>query len=149
MDGKTKKKVLIYYRYFGKKHGGADYLPLTLISELQKDCDVTLALDWEGYFDLALQFYGIPIDRASLKIVILMPKDYIPASQNAFLSFRRFRILKKLAKSADICIATDNIMDFGRPAHHFLSSIAFGDSGFIDYVNTGRIPDVVPLSRRL
>ena len=149
MDGKTKKKVLIYFRYFGKKHGGGDYLPLTLISELQKDCDVTLALDWEGYFDLALQFYGIPIDRARLRIVILMPKDYVPTSQNAFLSFRRFRVLKKLAKSADICIATDNIMDFGRPAHHFLSSAAFGDSGFTDYVNTGRIPDVVPLPRRL
>ena len=149
MNSPAKKNVMMYYRYFGKKHGGGDYLPLTLISELQKDCDVTLALDWEGYFDLALQFYGIPIDRARLKIVILMPKDYIPTSQNAFLSFRRFRVLKKLAKSADICIASDNIMDFGRPAHHFLSSAAFGDSGFVEYVNTGRIPDVVPLKRRL
>ena len=72
-----------------------------------------------------------------------MPKDYVPTSQNMFLSFRRFRVLKKLAKSADICIASDNIMDFGRPAHHFLSSAAFGDSGFTDYVNTGRISDAV------
>lgn len=143
------KKVLIYYRYFGKKHGGGDYLPLMLISELQKECDVTLALDWEGYFDLALEFYGIPIDRSRLKIVILMPKDYRPASQNAFYSFLRFLRLKKLAKDADICIATDNIMDFGKPAHHFLSSAAFGDSGFTDYVNTGHIPDIVPLKRRL
>lgn len=149
MSGQTKKKVLIYYRYFGKKHGGGDYLPLTFISELQKDCDVTLALDWEGYIDLALQFYGIPIDRTRLKIVILMPKDYVPTSQNSFLSFRRFRVLRKLAKSADICIASDNIMDFGKPAHHFLSSAAFGDSGFTDYVNSGRISDAVPLSRRL
>lgn len=149
MNGQAKKKVLIYYRYFGKKHGGGDYLPLMLISELQKDCDVTLALDWEGYIDLALQFYGIPIDKSRLRIEILMPKDYVPTSQNMFLSFRRFRVLKKLAKSADICIASDNIMDFGRPAHHFLSSAAFGDSGFTDYVNTGRISDAVPLSRRL
>ncbi|MBO4633006.1 MAG: glycosyltransferase [Lentisphaeria bacterium] len=124
-------------------------MPLTLISELQKNCDVTLALDWEGYFDLALQFYGIPIDKSRLKIVILMPKDYIPTKQNMALSVRRSRILKKLAKSADICIASDNIMYFGKPAHHFLSSAAFGDSGFTEYVNTGRISDVVPLSRRL
>ena len=149
MTGLPKKKALIYYRYFGKKHGGADYLPLTLISELQETYDVTLALDWEGYIDLALEFYGIPIDRNRLRIVILMPKDYRPTSQNAFYSFLRFRRLKKLAKPMDICIATDNIMDFGRPGHHFLSSAAFGDSGFVDYVNTGRIPDAVPLKRRL
>jgi len=139
----------MYYRYFGKKHGGGDYLPLTLISELQKSCDVTLALDWGGYFDLALQFYGIPIDRDRLHTVLLMSKNYRPTSQNAFYSFLRFRKLKKLAKSADVCIATDNIMDFGKPAHHFLSSAAFGDSGFTSYVNTGRISNDVSLSRRL
>ena len=149
MNVRPKKKVLVYYRYFGLKHGGGDYLPLTLLSELQKDCDVTLALDWEGHFDLALEFYGIPIDTERLHKVILMPEDYMPTDQNAFLSFRRFRKLKKLAKSADICIATDNIMDFGRPAHHFLSSAAFGDSGFVDYVKTRTIPTSVPLSRRL
>ena len=84
MNGQPKKKAVLYYRYFGLKHGGADYLPLTLISELQKTCDVTLALDWEGHFDLALQFYGIPIDTSRLRIVILMPKNYRPTSQNAF-----------------------------------------------------------------
>lgn len=149
MNRQTKKKAVLYYRYFGLKHGGADYLPLTLISELQKDCDVTLALDWEGHFDLALQFYGIPVDTSRLRIVILMPKNYRPTSQNAFYSLWRFRKLKKLAKDADICIATDNIMDFGKPAHHFLSSAAFGDSGFVDYVNTHVIPKSIPLSRRL
>lgn len=149
MNGQPKKKALVYYRYYGRKHGGADYLPLTLISELQATCDVTLALDWEGYFDLALEFYGIPIDRSRLKIEILMPKNYRPTSQNAFYSFLRFRRLKKLAKSMDLCIATDNIMDFGRPGYHFLSSAAFGDSGFADYVNTGRISEAVPLRRRL
>ena len=149
MSEQSKKKVLIYYRYFGKKHGGGDYLSLTLISELQKDCDVTVAFDWEGFFDQALQFYGISIDRTRLKIVTLMPKIYRPARQNAFFSFRRFRGLKRLARSADICIATDNIMDFGKPAHHFLTSVAFGDSGFSKYVDMGHIPDVVPLSDRL
>ena len=149
MNGQTKKKAVVYYRYYGLKHGGADYLPLTLISELQETCDVTLALDWEGYFDLALQFYGIPIDKSRLLIVILMPKNYMPTKQNMFYSLWRFRKLKKLAKDADICIATDNIMDFGKPAHHFLSSAAFGDSGFVEYVNTHVIPKTVPLSRRL
>lgn len=141
MNDHSKKKVLIYYRYFGRKHGGGDYLPLTLICELQGRCDVTLALDWKGYFDLAQEFYGIPIDRDRLKLVVLMPDDYLPTSHNAFLSFRRFRKLKKLAKTADVCIATDNIMDFGRPAHHFLSSAAFGDAAFTRYVNSRRISD--------
>ena len=149
MDGDRKKKILVYYRYFGLKHGGGDYLPLTFIAEMQKSCDVTLALDWDGYFDLALEFYGIAIDKSRLSIVTLMPKSYRPTSQNAFMSLLRFRRLKKLAKDADICIASDNIMDFGRPAHHFLSSAAFGDAGFVDYVKTRRIPDYVPLSRRL
>ena len=142
MDRQPRKKVLIYYRYFGLKHGGGDYLPLTFIAELQQEHEVTLALDWEGYFDLALQFYNISIDREKLRIEILMPKDYRPSDHNALLSFRRFRKLKKLAKDADICIASDNIMDFGKPAHHFLSSLAFGDAGFADYVHgrTGAAP---------
>ena len=149
MNGRPEKKILIYYRYFGLKHGGGDYLPLTLIAELQKYCDVTLALDWEGHLDLALKFYDIPIDKSRLHLTTLMPKSYRPTGHNALMSFLRFRKLKKLAKNADICISSDNIMDFGRPAHHFLTSAAFGDSGFTDYVNTRRIPDSVPLSRRL
>jgi glycosyltransferase involved in cell wall biosynthesis len=143
------KKVLIYYRYFGRKHGGGDYLPLTLVSELQKSCEVTLALDWEGHFDLALKFYGIPIDLSRLAMVQLMPKDYRPTDHSMYLSFLRFRKLKKLAKHADICISGDNIMDFGRPAHHFLSSAAFGDQGFYDFVNKRSSGDARPLSRRL
>ena len=149
MSGCRKKKILIYYRYFGMKHGGGDYLPLTLVAELQKYCDVTLALDWEGYFDLALKFYGIPIDKSTLRIVTLMPQNYRPVKHGMFMSFLRFRKLKKLAEHADICISSDNIMDFGRPAHHFLSSAAFGDAGFGDYVRTHHIPDAIPLARRL
>ncbi len=149
MDGQPRKKVLVYYRYFGLKHGGGDYLPLTFIAELQKHCDVTLALDWEGHFDLAVQFYGIPIDRERLRIVVLLPKSYRPSRHNTFFSLLRFRKLKQLAKQADVCIATDNIMDFGRPAHHFLSSAAFGDAGFVDFVNTRRIAAAPPLPRRV
>ena len=102
MDRQPRKKVLIYYRYFGLKHGGGDYLPLTFIAELQQECEVTLALDWEGYFDLALEFYNISIDREKLRIEILMPKDYRPSDHNALLSFRRFRKLKKLAKDKEV-----------------------------------------------
>ena len=149
MSCPAKKKVLIYYRYFGKKHGGGDYLPLTFAAELQKECDVTLALDWEGHFDLALKFYGIAIDKSRPSIVRLMPKSYRPTSQNAFMSFLRFRKLRKLARNADICISGDNIMDFGKPAHHFLSSAAFGDPGFVAYVDAHRVRKAAPLKRRL
>lgn len=148
MNRQAKKKVLIYYRYFGLKHSGGDYLPLTLTAELQKFCDVTLALDWEGHLDLALKFYGISLDMSHLRVVTLMPKSYRPTDQNAFMSFLRFRKLKKLAKCADICISGDNLMDFGKPAHHFLSSAAFGDAGFAEYVDTHRI-GAASLSRRL
>ena len=149
MSGNSKKKVLLYYRYFGRTHGGGDYLPLSFVAELQKSCYVTLALDWTKYFRQAVEFFGIPIDTSRLKLVMLMPEDYNPTKHGASFSLFRFRKLKKLAEDADICIACDNLMDFGRPAHHFLTSAAFGDAGFADYVKTRRIPASVPPSRRL
>ena len=132
-----KKKVLIYFRSFGLTHGGSEYLPLTFIAELQKSCDVTLALDWVGHLDMALAFYGIPIDKSRLKIVQLMPEGYLPTQHGLRQSYRRFRKLKKLAKQADIRISCANVMDFGLPAHHFLFSLDLGDAGFAEYVRSG------------
>ena len=38
------KNILLYYN-FSYPLGGGDYLPLTFAAELQKNCQVTLAVD--------------------------------------------------------------------------------------------------------
>ena len=133
------KKVLIYYRYFNLALGGGEFLPLTFISELQSCCEVTLALDWKDNFEHAVKTLEIPIDMNRLNIVKVMPENFHGTRNSALLSFRRFRRLKKLAKNADVCISMANIMDFGKPAHHFMISVETGDSRFMDFIKTRRI----------
>lgn len=133
------KKVLIYYRYFGSTLGGGEYLPLTFIAELQKNCDVTLALEWTENVERAIRMFEIPVDFARLKIVQVMPKWFHSTRNGFFLSYYRFRQLRRLAKNADVCISLANIMDFGRPAHHFLITIDMGDEAFSDFL-AGRSP---------
>ncbi len=128
------KKVLIYYRYFGMTLGGGEYLPLTMIAELQKTCEVTLALDWTEHFDRAVSLIGIPVDTAKLKLVKVMPKGYRKTTNNLFESLVRSRNLKRLAKEADVCISLANLIDFGKPAHHVIISIDLGDPAFDDFV---------------
>jgi len=139
------KKVLIYYRYFGKTLGGGEFLPLTVIAELQKTCEVTLALDWTDNVDCAVEVFGIPVDLPRLKLVKVMPKRFHNNQNGVLLSFYRFRRLKQLAKDADLCISMANIMDFGKPAHHFLITIDLGDAEFSEYV---RNPAAVDPHRR-
>ena len=128
------KKVLIYYRYFGKTLGGGEFLPLTFIAELQSQCEVTLALDWTDNFEQAVDFFGIPIDVSKVKLVKVMPKNFHGTTNNRWLSFYRFLKLRKLAKTADICISMANIMDFGKPANHFLITLDVGDPDFCDFL---------------
>lgn len=132
------KKVLIYYRHFGKSLGGGEFLPLIFISEMQKDCEVTLALNWTENVEAAAEFFGIKIDFSKLKIIKVMPENFHDSGNNIWQSFYRFRKLKKLAKNADLCISMANIMDFGKPAHHFLISLEIGDSEFGHYLKTGK-----------
>ena len=128
------KNVLIYYRYFGLTLGGGEYLPLRFIAALQKSCAVTLALDWTDHFERAVQLMGIPIDMDRLEVVQVMPKGFHSTTNNLFQSLQRFRRLRRLAKNADVCISLANIMDFGKPAHHFLITTDLGDDGFADFV---------------
>jgi hypothetical protein len=51
------------------------------------------------------------------------------AARTIWYSRYRCKQLKKLAAGADVCISTSNIMDFGRPAHHFITVIDIGDDG--------------------
>ena len=128
------KNVLIYYRYFGLTLGGGEYLPLRFIAALQKSCAVTLALDWTDHFERAVQLMGIPIDMDRLEVVQVMPKGFHSTTNNLFQSLQRFRRLRRLAKNADVCISLANIVDFGKPAHHFLITTDLGDDGFADFV---------------
>lgn len=142
------KKVLIYYRHFITL-GGAEFLPLTFIAEAQKTCAVTLALDSTLNFETAMRTFKIPLDMSRLKIVQIMPENYRSTDSGFFLSFYRSRRLKRLAKDAEICISLSNVIDFGKPAHHFLTSIDLGDEAFHNFVKHLNQPQHVPLKKRV
>ena len=130
------KKVLLYYN-FSFSFGGGDFLPLSFIAELQNACDLTVALDCADGLRQAADLCGIAIDPAAFKVEQVTPKGYDIRRHNAYLSLYRARRLKKLARTADICISLSNITDFGRPAHHFMNMLAFGDDAFTAYVKSG------------
>lgn len=135
-DGVPKKRILIYYRYFGKTLGGGEYLPLMFISELQKNCEVTLALEWTSHVERAIQCFEIPVNLTKLKIIQVMPKWYHSNQNGIFLSFYRFQRLRRLSRDADVCISMANIMDFGKPAHYFLITSDLGDEAFQSFISS-------------
>ena len=132
---KTGKKVLIYYYKFAANLGGSDYLPLLFIAELQqRGCDVTLALDWESDLEQATKLYHVDLDTKKVHIRIVKPKNQFIGRLDSILPFYRVRKLKKLAKHADVCISTANMIDFGKPAHHVVYLMRlFGDNAFNDF----------------
>lgn len=128
------KKVLIYFSCFGDSLGGSEYLPLLFISELQRRCDVTLALNWQSDIAHIARLAGLSIDTSNLKVEYVKPKGSLLRKLDAIVPFYRVRRLKELSKDADICISAANIIDFGKPAHHFVYLMRhFGDNAFYDY----------------
>ena len=148
------KNVILYYS-FSFALGGGEFLPLSFIAALQKKCNLTVAVDQACNFECSYKAFGakLNIDRAKLKIVQVTPPGYNPKRHSAFVSLYRFRRLKRLAKNADICISAASIMDFGRPAHHFINVIDFGDSAFTDFafgrIGSPRAATAPGLKRRL
>ena len=129
------KNVLIYYRGFNAILGGSEYLPLAIIAHLQKTCRMTIALCWESDIKRASEAYGIEIDDRNLCIKIIRPRGRLFRYLDSIIPFYRSWQLKKLSSSADLCISTIGIMDFGRPAHSFISSMRdMGDNALIDFV---------------
>ncbi len=128
------KKVLLYYN-FSFSFGGGELLPLAFISELQHTCDLTVALDRADGLWQSAALYGIGIDPSAIHVEQVMPKGYSIRRHNAMLSLHRSRALKRLARNADICISLSNITDFGKPAHHFINMLAFGDDAFTAFVH--------------
>ena len=128
------KRVLIYYGFFHSSVGGGSFLPLLFISELQKTCEVTLALNIATGVEDAAKRSGISIDFSRLKVAGLLPGNPLLRKLDTILPFYRTAQLKKLAKEADVCISTRNMFDFGKPAHHFVLLFkTFGDNAFIGH----------------
>ena len=128
------KRVLVYHSYFSSWNGGGGLLPLSLIAELQKTCEVTLALRDLSNVDVMAKMNGIPIDFSKLKLVRVMPeKRFLRDIDHNLRVFRTWK-LKRLAKDADVCISTANPVDFGKPGHHFIVFMNFWDSAFSDYL---------------
>lgn len=130
------KNVLLYYS-FSFALGGGEYLPLAFIAALQKMGNLTVAVDQACNFERSYRAFGtdLGIDLPRLRIVQVTPPDYDPRRHNVLASLRRFRRLKQLARRSDVCISAASIMDFGKPAHHFINMLAFGDDAFTAFVH--------------
>ncbi len=126
------KNVLLYYS-FAFSFGGGAPLPLSLAAALQNMCRLTFAADVPENLARASDLFGIPVDLSKIELVQVSPPGYNPRKHAALDSFRRSRNLKRLAARSDVCISASNIMDFGKPAHHFINLLAVGDDGFAEF----------------
>lgn len=123
------KSVLLYYG-FSYPLGGGDLIPLMFAEYLQNRCDLTMAVDSEAGFRRALKAFDVPLDMGKIAVKPLLPAGVDFRSHNFLWSFVRAMRLKRLAARADIRIAAGTVIDFGRPAHHFISILCGVDSAF-------------------
>ena len=123
------KNVLLYYN-FSYPLGGGDILPLTFASWLQSRCKLTLAVDSKAGFHRAAEAFDVPLDTELIKVAPLLPEGLNPRMHTFYWSYRRSLRLKRLAAKADICISAANVIDFGRPAHHFINMLSGVDHAF-------------------
>jgi glycosyltransferase involved in cell wall biosynthesis len=111
------------------------FQPLMFIAELQKSCEVTLAMNGDADMKAVSEMSGVPIDVDRLRVVPIDSRRPFVAKREWLAFIVRTRKLKALAKGADVCISTANVMDFGKPAHHFLYLLSqFGGHAFYDYL---------------
>ena len=128
-------KVLIYHKMFPPFLAGGAFQPLMFIAELQKSCDVTLAVNDDANLEKAAEMSGVAIDPGKLKVVKLDSGKGFASRHEWYAALVRTRKLKKLAKDADVCISTANVIDFGRGAHHFIYLLSqFAGAAFYDYL---------------
>lgn len=129
------KKVIVYFPTFDASFGGSEYLPLLFIEELQRrGHSVTLALDWPSDVAAAARAYEIAIDFSKLAIVVLKPSAKWKQRLDSVIPVWTVRRLQRLAKDCDVCISAANMIDFGKPGHHFIYLMnRFGDNAFNDF----------------
>ena len=128
-------KILIYHKVLSSLLGGGTFQPLMFIAALQRHGEVTVALNEGADMAAVSKMAGVPVDVAALKVVRLDPEGGFAARCEWFAALLRTRKLKALAKDADVCISTANIMDFGKPGHHFVYLLSqFGGAAFYDYL---------------
>jgi len=129
------KKALLYHKQLTSLLGGGTFQPLMFIAEMQKTCDVTLALNEGTDLDAVARMAEIEIDVARVNVVALDPDSEFLRKHPALLALVRARRLKRLARNADICVSTANVVDFGKPGHHFIYLLSqFGGHAFYDYL---------------
>lgn len=140
------KKAIVFFTCFNDTPGGSEYLPLLLIEELQRKCEVTLALNWRSDVKRAAEFFGTKIDMSRLKTAVVKPAGDFARKVDSIIPLFSTRRLKALAKDADICISAANPVDFGKGAHHFVYLLrTFGDNAFLDFI--GHAPPRPALAR--
>ena len=128
-------KILIYHKVLSSLLGGGTFQPLMFIAKLQRYGEVTVALNEGADMEQVSKMAGVPVDVAALKVVRLDPEGGFASKREWLAALLRMRKLKALAKDADVCISTANIMDFGKPAHHFVYLLSqFGGAAFYDYL---------------
>ena len=128
-------KILIYHKVLSSLLGGGTFQPLMFIAKLQRHGEVTVALNEGADIAAVSRMAGVPVDVAALRVVRLDPEGDFASKREWLASLLRTRRLKKLAKKADICISTANVMDFGKPGHHFVYLLSqFGGAAFYDYL---------------
>ena len=128
-------KVLLYHKQMTPFLAGGMFQPMMFVAELQKAYSVTLALNGDTDIRKVSDMSGIPIDVENLRIVRLDPERGFLARHEKLLALRRILKLKELARDADICISTANVVDFGKPGHHFIYLLSqFGGHAFYDYL---------------
>lgn len=130
------KKVLIYHRRSNLLLGGDCFLLLYFTAAFQKTCKVTLFLNQELDIGYLAQLFDVDIDFEQLKIVRSIPPPRWLRFCKSLGNFISARQLKGIAKNADICISTLNIVDFGKPGHHFICAFSgIEGKAFQDFVN--------------
>ena len=128
-------KILIYHKVLSSLLGGGTFQPLMFIAKLQRYGEVTVALNEGADMAAVSKMAGVPIDVAALKVVRLDPEGGFASKRAWLAALLRMRRLKALAKDADLCISTANVMDFGKSAHHFVYLLSqFGGAAFYDYL---------------
>ena len=143
------KRALLFFTGFSKQIGGSEYLAFLLIKELQKSCEVTVALQHAGADPLAVaEIYGIHLSRENLKLIVLEPKSrFLGKLDRVFDSLWRRR-LRRIGPRYDICISCANVVDFGRPGFHFIFMLAL-DNSFRNYFWGGKPSSVVSIIKEI